>query len=191
MMVPESLLGRRAALTALAAACLIAIFGIGLVFLLLVAGARSEAQDNLADLGRFRAEVASRPLVEHALAIVRSQASSHPAFLHGDSDALVQASLQSDVKAMVEAAGGEVRSAFVLPPTPDHGLDLVSVQYDLMLPVTRLHDLAYAIETHTPYLFVTAAELSAPQNWPTDPKAPEPELELRWTIAAYRWSPAP
>lgn len=188
MTVPAALFGRRSALIALGSAGLLLLLLLGTFIYLIAGGASEEARENIADLSRFRAEAAARPQVERAYATLRTQAANLPTLAHGENDALAQSSLQSDIKAMVERAGGEVRSAFALPPSKDHGLDLVSVQYDIAVPATRLHELAYALETHLPYLFMTSADVTAPQTWPTDPKAPEPQLELRCTLSAYRWS---
>jgi len=190
MTVSAVLLGRRAALTALAAAGILATLLVAALVYLIIGSESEETRENLADLARFRAETVARPQVAHALSSLETQAASLPIFSHGESDTLAQATLQSDIKKMVEGAGGEVRSAFALPPTKEHGLDLVSVQYDVTVPATRLHDLAYELETHLPYLFLTSMAVTAPQNWPTDPKAPEPQLELRWTVSSYRWSMA-
>jgi len=191
MTLPAALLGRRSALIVLASAILLVVLFIATLIFWLIGGANEEANENLADLSHFRAEAAARPQVERALAALRAQAANLPIFVHGESNALAQASLQSDIKAIVERVGGEVRSAFALPPASERGLDLVSVQYDVTVPATKLHELAYVIETHLPYLFITAADVTAPQTWPTDPKSPEPQLEMRWTVSAYRWSAPP
>jgi len=191
MTVPAVLFGRRSALIALTSTGLALLLLIGTILYLIIGGVNEEASENRADLSRFRAEAAARPQVERAYSALRAQATNLPTFARGENDALAQSSLQSDIKAMVERAGGEVRSAFALPPSKDHDLDLVSVQYDITVPATHLRELAYALETHLPYLFVTAADVTAPQTWPTDPKAPEPQLELRCTLSAYRWSGAP
>jgi hypothetical protein len=188
--LPSALIGRRSALIALASTFLLTVLFVATLIFWLIGSANEEASENLADLARFRAETAARPQVERALAALRAQAANLPIFVHGESDALAQASLQSDIKSIVERAGGEVRSAFALPPTSEQGLDLISVQYDVTVPATKLHELTYAIETHLPYLFITAADVTAPRTWPTDPKAPEPQLEMRWTVSAYRWSGA-
>jgi len=57
--------------------------------------------------------------------------------------------------------------------------------------MAKLRDLIYAIETHTPYLFVDDADIVAQQDWQTgDPQPTNPQLEVRWTIRGYRWSGA-
>jgi hypothetical protein len=191
MTIPASFFGRKSALLALGTASLTVVVLLAFTLFVIVGSANEEADENHADLARFRAETAARPYVEKALAALRAQAANLPSFAHGDSDALAEARLQSDVKAMVEHSGGEVRSAFALPPSHEHGLARLSVQYDITVPATHLHELAYAVEAHLPALFIMQSDITAPQTWPTDPKAPEPLLELRWTVSAYRSSGAP
>jgi len=188
MTVPDFLLGRRAALAALAAAVVVVLLLVSVLAISFLAQGDEESRESIHQLALFRAEAAARPEAERALQLARLQAASLPYMLQGESATLAQASLQNDVKTMVERSGGEVRSAFALPVTPEHGLDLVSVQYDVTVPATKLRDLTLALETHLPYLFVSAAEITGPQSWPSDAKAPEPQFEIRWTVSAYRWS---
>lgn len=188
MTVPDFLLGRRAALTAL-------LLG-AVVFLALVVGGYSlllgftdvSVEDRLHQLALLKGQAAARPQVERALAALRLEAAAHPSLLHGESDTLTQATLQSELKTLVEADGGEVRSAFALPTVEDNGLALISVQYDIIVPVTKLRHLAYGIESHLPYLFISGADVTAPQSWPADAAAPAPSVEVRWTISGYRRS---
>ncbi len=188
MTVPAFLLGRRAALAALllATAAILSLAAAGYGF---AAGSTdAPAADRLHQLGVLKGEAAARPDVERALAALRLQAAAHPSLLRGESDALTQAALQSELKTLVEADGGEVRSAFALPAVAQNGLTLISVQYDITVPVTKLRRLAYDIESHLPYLFVSGVDVTAPQSWPSDPKAAAPRVELRWTISGYRRS---
>ena len=97
------------------------------------------------------------------------------------------------MKAIVENNAGEVRSTQVATKKRIGGLEEITVQYDLTVPLTRLSAVLYAIESHTPYLFIDHADIGAPMGWQpqaaTGSKRPvEPNLQLRCTIRAYRWS---
>lgn len=190
MTIPDFLLGRRAALAALALGATAAVAAIALAGAWLLSGADTQS-DRLHELALLQARAESRPQVERALSVLRLQAASHPALLRGESDAIVQAALQSDIKSLVEADGGVVRSAFALPAVAADGLTLISVQYDITVPITKLRQLTYGIESHVPYLFVSAVDVTAPAAWPADPKAAEPRVEMRWTVSGYRWSAGP
>ncbi len=185
MTIPAFLLGRRAALGALAL-CVAAVLALAAgIFLWTLRG--SDAPDeNIRILARLRAQAAARPAAERALAETRAQANTLPSLLRGDSTALAQAALQSDLKAIAEANGSEVRSALLLPVAGEHGLERISVQYDLMVPASKLRALAHAIESRVPYLFISSIDLAVAQGWPRDPKAPEAKFEVRWTVSGYR-----
>jgi hypothetical protein len=186
MTVPTFLLGRKAALTALALGVVLVLALAAAIHGVLYAGSDETTADAIQQLAALQAQAAALPDVERALDALRAQAKAQPSLLQGESDALAQAALQTELKRMVESNGGEVRSAYALPTTSENGLSLISVQYDITIPVTKLRDLAYAIEDHLPYLFLAAVDVSPPQSWPADNSAPEPRLEVRWTISAYR-----
>ena len=164
MTVPALLLGRKAALAA-TAICSVVLVGLAIgVYANMLDPADAFSADAIQHLALLQAEGAALPQVERALAALRLQAKSQPGLLQGDSDALAQSALQSELKSIVEINGGEVRSAYALPATSDAGLSLLSVQYDLTLPVNKLRGLVYAIESHAPYLFLSAADRHRPDR---------------------------
>jgi hypothetical protein len=191
MTIPAILFGRRAAITAAALSLAVmaaAAFG---AYWLVFGGDGDSADDTVRRLAVLRAQAAALPQVEAALTALRVQAEAQPGLLQGESDAVSQSAMQSDLKSLIEANGGEVRSAFALPPDAADGLALLSVQFDLTLPVSKLRGLIYAIESHVPYLFLSAVDIAAPQAWPSDPKAAEPRVEVRWTVSGYRQKELP
>jgi hypothetical protein len=109
--------------------------------------------------------------------------------LSANTATLAQAQLQSAMKTIIESNGGVLLSAQILPPESVKGFDVVAIQYDLTLPLSRLRNLLYGVETHTPYFFINEADILMPANWyPDNAQAPDPTLELRWTVHAYRWN---
>lgn len=185
MTIPALLLGRRAALTALFTGATVVLLLLGLALNMLFTGS-DEPDAKLLMLARLKAQAAARPQAEQALAATRSQAAALPSLLHGENSALAQAALQSDLKAIAESHGAEVRSALPLPAVAEHGLERISLQYDIVVPASKFRALTYAIESHAPYLFVSSVDLTSSQSWPTDVHAPEPKIEVRWTTFGYR-----
>jgi hypothetical protein len=187
--VPTLLLGRRGALIVAVAAGLTFLFFVGLP----VAAAfeaqdeeRGEAADQLA---AFRAEVASAPVMQNALAALRVQAAAVPGIMRSDTDSLAEAQLQTTIKQIVVANAGDLRSAQALAPDHKNGFNRVAVQCDLTLPASHLKDLLYAIEVHAPYYFIDQVDISAPVTFQgPGGKFVEPVLEVRWTVHAYRWA---
>ncbi len=190
MRVPAFLLGRRAALIALVLGTTTVALLLALAMTTLFHGSLDPDTD-VQILARLRAQAAARPQAERALATIRAQIATLPSLVRGETGALAQAALQGDLKAIAEANGSEVRSALPLPVVTEHGLERLSIQYDLVVPASKFRAFVHAIESHAPYLFVSSVDLSAPLSWSTDSKAPEPKFEVRWTISGYRRSDLP
>ena len=134
----------------------------------------------------------SRPALESALKQARSNEAAIAGLLKGNTSALAAAAMQSDVKAIVERNGGEIRSARIVPAIMTDRFERVSVHYDLAISMSALQTLLYQIESHTPYLFVDALDIRMPENWvPAAGGAPEPKLAVRWQLSGYRWGGAP
>jgi Type II secretion system (T2SS), protein M subtype b len=187
MSVPAFLHGRKGALLALGA--LVCLF-LALVALPVVTLFQSQAGDRkeaLAQLAAYRAQEAERPDLEARLAALQEGAKSVPGLLTASSAELAQAQLQSEMKELIDKAGGSLLSAQLLPPTKVKGFDSVAIEYDVTIPVSNFSSLVYAVETHVPYYFVDSADLVMPPNWRPSSPNQDPNLEMRWTIHAYRW----
>lgn len=187
MTAPNFLRGRKGAFIALGA---IVFLFLVLVALPLAAMFRSQADDRadtLAQLERYRAEESRRPALAARLAALQEGAKSVPGLLTGNSAALAQAQLQSEMKELIDRNGGSLLSAQLLAPTKVKGFDSVAIQYDLTIPLSRFSGLVYAVETHVPYYFVDSADFVMPPNWQKNLPNQDPSMEMRWTIHAYRW----
>lgn len=187
--IPPIFLGRKAAITALLLAVMMVVVFAVVPFCAAFYAQREEISASLHKLAYYQAEIAERSSREAEFKSVIQRGSTSPSLFPGESASLAQAKLQGDVKDIVESNGGEVRSALIIPNAPAKMIDTVSVQYELSVPITRLKDLTYSIESHMPYLVVDHISIMAPLNWSnTDPKAPEPRLQVRWTVSGFRWA---
>jgi hypothetical protein len=187
--IPAMLLGRKGALTVVALAA--AAFSVLVAAPVFAAfEAQSEERDETLDqFATFRREVASEPALQHALAAVRIQAAAVPGLIRSATPALAEAQLQTEIKQIIEANAGDLRSSQALAPTSGNGFDRVAIQCDLTVPVAHLKDLLYAVEVHAPYFFIDHADISAPMMPQSDnTKSGEQVLEVRWTVHAYRWA---
>lgn len=187
MTAPAFLRGRKGAFIAVG---VVAFLFLLFVALPLAAMFRSQAEDRadaLVQLQSYRAEEARRPALQARLAALQEGAKSVPGLLTGTSAALAQAQFQSEMKELIDRNGGSLLSAQLLPPTKVKGFDSVSIQYDVTIPLSRFSGLVYAVETHVPYYFIDSADFVMPPNWKTNPQRPDPSMEMRWTIHAYRW----
>ena len=146
--VPRYLLGRRAALAALCVGLVFIALLVVLPIMAIYASQQQEKSNSLYQLALFRAEAAMRPQLEAELQALRQRGSNTPGLITADSVSLAQAQLERDIKAIVETNGGEIHSAQIGASSRIGDLDIILIQYDLSIPVTRLSALVYAIESH-------------------------------------------
>jgi hypothetical protein len=186
MTLPRALTSRTAALTALAVASLLCI---GIAVLAVVSmrnSVREDEAENLRLLASYRSEIAAGRGAADAYAEMKTRIGAMPSLLHADDGARAAALMQTLVKKLVESNGGELRTAQVLAPARENGFETVSLQCDVTLPASRLRDLAYAIETTSPYLFVETADITAPMSLEKNGDA-DPTFDAVFVLRAYRW----
>lgn len=138
----------------------------------------------------YRRSAADRASLERELQALRTGQSSAPGLLPGASAPLAAAGLQGEVKRIVEAAGGEIKSAQTIAAAPAaDGLEKIEVRYSVMASLAGAAEMMARIESHTPYLFLDQLELRAPEG-AGDAKAADPKLTVRWIVYGYRWTGA-
>ena len=187
MTAPGFLRGRKGAFVALGATAFLFLALVALPLALMFQSQVSDRAQAMAQLQMYRSEEARRPALAARLAALQEGAKSVPGLLTGNSAALAQAQLQSEMKELIDRNGGSLLSAQLLQPTKVKGFDSVAIQYDLTIPLSRFSGLVYAVETHVPYYFVDSADFVMPPNWRPNAPTQDPSMEMRWTIHAYRW----
>ncbi|MEI9997225.1 MAG: type II secretion system protein GspM [Rhizomicrobium sp.] len=140
-------------------------------------------------LAAYEGRIAMRPLVEAKLAQMRSRETGSTGLVGGTSAELAAANIQNVMKTLIESAAGQMRSAQNLAPVTSGGFQRIEIQYDLLLPMTRLKDMVYRIETVTPYLFLDSVDLRAPETWDASGlQLDPPNIDVHWTVRGYRWT---
>jgi hypothetical protein len=145
-------------------------------------------------LEAYTRRIAMRPAIEAKLAETRTiQAVAATGLVSGASAELAAANVQGTVKTLIESGAGQITSVQNLAPANIDGFQRIDIQYDATLPMTRLRDVTYRIETAVPYLFLDAIDLRAPENWQQQGSATidPPPLQVRWTVHAYRRAGTP
>ena len=175
---------------------LIAVAAAWLLVIEPIAGAFEAQDEDIAQshrmLAAYERRIALRPVIEAKLANIRARQTASTGGVEGASAELAAATIQNLVKTLIESQRGEVRSAQNLPPVSAGGFQRIDIQYDAAIPMTRLKDTVYRIETSTPYLFLDSVDLRAPEGWQIGPYSTEPpNLEVRWVVHGYRWTGAP
>lgn len=184
----DVLASRKAVVIGLAAGAALAIVLAGAGVAALLESESADTHEALGEMAVYHAEAEARPAAETAYKQALARAGSAPGLFHANNASLAEAQLESQFKTIATASGADVKSAQILAAAKASGFEVIAVQFDMTVPASRLRDLAYAVETHSPYLFVDDVTLSAP-NWQvSDAKASDPSLELRWTVRGYRWS---
>ena len=169
---------------------------LGLIWLLIIGptvDAFAEQSARIDDLHEqltaFDARIAMKPAVEMRLAEMKKHEASSTGLIGGNSAELAAANVQSLVKALFESDAAQIRTAQNLPPVNAGGFQRIDIQYDAAVPMARLKDLAYRVETTTPYLFLDSIDMRAPEDWQNSGlKLDPPNVDVRWTVHAYRWT---
>mgnify|MGYP001552256646 CR=1 FL=1 len=186
MIRSQILLGRTPALAALAVLCLVLLGIVAIPIYGMFADLSKERAAQKQQLAVYRAEIAAEPALLQELADLKARARNAPGLVRAPSADLAAAQIQSELKTIVSANGGEIRSAQTSPAVHAQGFETISVTYDLTVPLSHLRGLLYAVEVHTPYLVLDDVSISAPQTGGVE--AADPVLSLRWTVHGYRWA---
>jgi len=185
--VAGALKSRHGALGALAVT---AILGLALVALAIMALFRTQddqTDQSLRELALLRAEAATAPALHAQLATLRQDIASSPGALSTSPATLAQSQLQQSLESLISGNGGSIRSTQLQPVDPGGGFAPIAIQHDLIVPMSKLQTLVYAIESHSPYLFLDNVQIAANQAWQASNTIQDPQLTVHWTIRAYRF----
>ena len=134
--------------------------GYGLVVAPVIAAYREvgqEIEESQLLLQRYRSLASQRPELSARLADLEQQAAKVGGYLKGSSDALAAAELQDHARAVIEGAGGNLRSTQILPAgAVDSKVPVrrAALRIQLGIDIKGLQKVLYELETGQPYLFV-------------------------------------
>ncbi|MGQ0658436.1 MAG: type II secretion system protein GspM [Chromatiales bacterium] len=115
----------------------------------------NEEIDNTAlRLQKLRGIAAEKATLERRLAARGPAGLAKTYQLQGSTEALAAAALQDHVRALVQEAGGKLKTTNPLPVTAESGLTRIGVSARMTLDVTGLQKMLHGIETGTPLVFV-------------------------------------
>jgi general secretion pathway protein M len=117
-----------------------------------------------AQLVRMERMTASRELIQQQITKIKQDQSVVSQYLPHTAPALAAAELQQRIRAVVEAAGGTLRSTQALPPVEEGSAVKVAVSVTLTGDTGHLHKILYDLEAQTPLLFVDNLEITAREN---------------------------
>ncbi|MDS4019177.1 MAG: type II secretion system protein GspM [Candidatus Competibacter sp.] len=122
-----------------------------------------QLQGRLEQLQRM---AASREPIQQLIARIEQDHGVAARYLPQSVPALAAADLQQRVKAVVEAAGGTLRSTQALPPVEEGSAVKVTVSATLSGDTDSLRKILYDLESQTPLLFVDNLEVAARETRP-------------------------
>lgn len=108
-------------------------------------------------LERYRLLAAQQEDLQRMVDESRQRAGASAAYLEGETEALAGAALQQQVRSLVEAVGGELRSTQTLPlePAADEApAGRIGLRLQLAIDLEGLQALLYTLETAEPFLFL-------------------------------------
>ena len=125
-----------------------------------------QQQGRLEQLERI---AASREPIQQLIARIQQDRGVTAQYLSQSAPALAAAELQQRVKAVVEAAGGTLRSTQALPPVEEGNAVKVTVSVAMTGDTGSLRKILYDLESQTPLLFVDNLEVTARETRPRLP----------------------
>jgi general secretion pathway protein M len=133
-------------------------------------------------LQRQRALAAQRPLLITRIEEEEERAEALAGYLQGPSDALAAAQLQDRLKAVVETAGGELRSTRILPAAAvdaSPGTRRTSLQVQMIVTIDGLAEILYGLEAGQPYVLIDELTI---RNQQERRRRGQPEVEPRLDV---------
>lgn len=157
----------------LAALVLLLILGIGIGYFLVNQGLVARYnfyQDHLIQqqnrLEQLERMAASREPIQQLIATINQDRNAVVQYLSQATPSVAGAELQQRVKAVVEAAGGTLRSTQALPPADEGNTIKVTVSVNLTGDPETLQKILHEMEAQTPLLLVDNLDVTARENRP-------------------------
>lgn len=144
------------------------------------------AEQNAALLQGYRRVSAGRDQVEAAGLRLRREPSSGGHFLKGDSVDLAAAELQNDVKELITANGGSLKSMTPIPSRDQENFAKVAIRVIMLGETETLQSVLHALESADPYLFVERLDVSARRGRRRREDAPViVQTQVRFDVFGY------
>ncbi len=112
-------------------------------------------------LDQLERMAANREPIQHLITRIQQDRNITAQYLPQSAPPLAAAELQQRVKAVVEAAGGTLRSTQALPPVEEGSAVKVAVNATVSGDTDSLQKILYDLESQTPLLFVDNLDVSA------------------------------
>ena len=112
------------------------------------------AADHAAQLARFEARLAQRPMLERALAELQTRTDVRSSYIQGQTLGLGGANLQQLTKGLIADAGGALLSSQIATPPSEPPLQMLVNKVRMRGDTEAVLKLAHRVETGEPALFL-------------------------------------
>lgn len=151
---------------------------------------QSRLEQQQGRLDQLERMAASREPLRQGLSRIQQDRAVTAQYLPQSAPALAAADLQQQIKTVVEAAGGTLRSTQALPPVEEGGAMRVAVSVTLTGDTASLLKILYELESQTPLLFVDNLEVTARENRPRLPNGrlanySRVQLNVQFEVSGY------
>ena len=182
---------RAAALAILVVLCALACAAVALPVWLINRHYDDALDDATSRLERYSKIVGMRDaLQKQAVEVKALEAKRH--FLKSASPALAAAELQEQAQTIFDATGAKVNSIQVLAHKDEGLYRQVTVQVQLVAPLTAVKSMLHGLESAHPYLFLDNISIRAPNMQVSRPEpANEPDLIVQFDLTGYALKGAP
>ena len=176
---------RAAALAILVVLCALACAAVALPVWLINRHYDDALDDATSRLERYSKIVGMRDaLQKQAVEVKALEAKRH--FLKSASPALAAAELQEQAQTIFDATGAKVNSIQVLAHKDEGLYRQVTVQVQLVAPLTAVKSMLHGLESAHPYLFLDNVSIRAPNMQIGRPEpANEPDLIVQFDLTGY------
>ena len=140
-------------------------------------------QDLQHSISRFRA-VADREVGIKDLVAKAKTAPLSGEFWIGESEATTSAGLQARLRDMADASNVRLRSVRGLPASKQHGGSNLIIRIEATGDMSSIKALLSAIETETPFMFVTSLNLRQNILFAPNASQTEPSLDIQIDVSA-------
>lgn len=125
------------------------------------ASTRASIDQLQAMLVRYQRAATDLPARQAELAALKQRQSAQDGFLQGSNDTLVAAQIQNKIKALTDAARGELRSTQALPPQDEGKLRRITVRGQMSMSLAGAMRVFYGLESAYPLLFLDNVDFRA------------------------------
>jgi len=142
-------------------------------------------EDSASKYDRFRRIAGTRPAVAKQLEAMRAK-DARKFFLRSGAAALSAAEEQEALRTLIEQSGGRLITMQSPTAKEDGRYRQITVNVQLTANVIALRKILYAIENHTPFLFVDSLQVrtQVPPNFKPQP-GQEPEMFVMLDVTGY------